>query len=215
MGTPGTVSSVDELREIYRRPRQSALDKQLDRLDEHCRSFIAHSTLVMVGTADEAGNCDVSPKGGPPGFVTVLSDYELALPDLHGNNRLDSMENLVANPGVGLLFLIPGIDETLRVNGRATISTDPDVLAASAIDGAVPKVAVVVHVAEAYIHCAKALRRGSVWNPQQWPDTSELPSTACMIRDHVGLDVPVEAVQDALEDGYRRTLWDVGGADRK
>lgn len=208
-----TVETVDGLREIYRRPSDVARRKQLDRLDGNCRSFIAHSPFVVVGTSDDEGNCDVSPKGGPPGFVTVLSEHALAIPDLSGNNRLDSFQNLVANPGIGLLFLIPGVDETLRVNGRASISTDPDVLALSAVGGRVPKVAVHVEVQEAYIHCAKALRRGSVWQAEQWPDTTDMPTVACMLRDHTGLEASAEDVGAYLEDSYRRTLWEVGGSD--
>lgn len=209
-----TLSTPEALREVYRRPGRGARDKQIDRIDDHCRQFIAHSPLLMIGTADGAGACDVSPRGGPPGFVAVLGDGSLAIPDLQGNNRLDSMENLVANPGVGLLFLIPGMDETLRVNGTATVSTDPDVVAAAAIDATVPRAAIVVDVTEAYIHCAKAFRRGGVWHPEQWPDTTDMASVACMIRDHTGLaDVPVATIEAALEDSYEQTMWRPGGSD--
>jgi hypothetical protein len=206
-----TVQSEDGLRQIYRPPGAPARAKQLDRLDEHCRTFIAHSPFVVVGTADGSGGCDVSPKGGPPGFVRVLSDRTLAIGDLSGNNRLDSMQNLVANPGIGLIFLIPGIDETLRVNGRAAITTDSAVLEAAGFAGIVVRVAMVVEVAEAYIHCAKALRRADLWQPDRWPDTSDLPSAACMLRDHIRIEAPVEAVDDFLEAGYRERMWTPGG----
>ena len=205
------IEDVDGLREVYRPPNAGARNKQLDRLDGHCRAFIAHSPLVMLGTADAQGRCDVSPKGGPPGFVKALADDMLAIPDLYGNNRLDSMENLLASRGIGLLFIVPGLDDTLRVNGSASITTAPDILAATAINGTEPRVALAVEVQEAFIHCAKAFRRGAVWHPEQWPDTSDMASIACMLRDHLQLAVPVEAVDEYLENGYRRTLWRAGG----
>lgn len=205
------ITTTDELRAIYRPPGAPALRKQHAAIDDHDRAFIAHAPFVIVATSDTAGRCDVSPKGGPPGFVTVLDDGTVVIPDLAGNNRLDSLQNLLDNAGIGLLFLIPGIDETLRVNGRARLSTDPTVLAASAVGGVVPKVAIAVDVEEAYIHCAKALRRGSVWQAEQWPDTSDMPSVACMLRDQVAPEVEVEVIAQALEDGYERTMWQTGG----
>jgi hypothetical protein len=156
----------------------------------------------------------VSPKGGPPGFVAVLDDTHLALGDLSGNNRLDSLENITSSDGIGLLFLVPGIGETLRVNGRATITTDPPVLEAAALDGRPPKVAIVVEVAEAYIHCAKALRRSRLWEPEAWPDTSDMARPAAMLKDHIGLtDMSVEQIDEVLEADYRASLWVAGGKD--
>lgn len=121
------------------------------------------------------------------------------------------IQNLVANPHIGLLFLIPGIDETLRVNGRAHLSTDPEVLATAAVNGAVPNVAICVEPEQVYMHCAKALRRGSVWQPEAWPDTSDMPTVACMLRDQVAPDLAVDVVEQALEDDYQKTLWQTGG----
>lgn len=208
------ITSIGGLRSLYPAPGDAAVDKQLDRLDDHCRAFIAHSPLVVIGTSDDKGTCDVSPKGGPPGFVTVLSDHVLALPDLYGNNRLDSMRNLLTRPGVGLLFIIPGLDEALRVNGRGSITTSERVLAAARVDGRPPRVALQVEVDEAFIHCAKAFRRGSVWRPDAWPDTADMPSAARMLRDHaLPRTVPVQAVQEFLEDSCQRTLWRMGGDD--
>lgn len=205
------ITTTDELRTVYRNPAGPAVAKQHAALDEHDRSFIAHAPFVIVATTDADGRCDVSPKGGPPGFVRVLADGTVAVPDLSGNNRLDSLQNLLDNPGIGLLFLIPGIDETLRVNGRARLSTDPDVLAAATVNGAVPKVAIAVEVEEAFIHCAKALRRGAVWQHNQWPDTSDMPKVAEMLRDQAAPEFTVEQVELALEDGYQKTLWQTGG----
>ena len=205
------ICTVEDLRAIYRRPAGGAVKKEHPAVTDHDRAFIAHATLLMIGSSDADGRGDVSPKGGPPGFVTVLDDGRVAIPDLSGNNRLDSLQNVLANPQLGLLFLIPGVDETLRLNGRAHLSTDPDVLAAAAVAGVVPKVAIVVEPDEVYIHCAKAIRRGSVWNPDEWPDTSDMPKIARMIRDQVAPDLEVEVIEDALEDSYEKTLWETGG----
>jgi PPOX class probable FMN-dependent enzyme len=196
---------------IYRTPKGPPLDKEHPSITEHDRSFIAHAPFVVIGTSDAEGRQDVSPKGGPPGFVAVLPDGTLAIPDLAGNNRLDSLQNLVAHGRVGLLFLIPGIDETLRVNGAARLSTDAAVLDACTTNGARPKVAIVVEPDAVYIHCAKALRRGAVWQPDEWPDTSDMPSVACMLRDQVAPTVEVDVVAAALEDSYEKTLWTTGG----
>lgn len=204
------VSTVDELRELYRPPGSGALRKEIDHLDDNCRSFIAHASMVMVATSGVDGSCDVSPKGGPPGFVRVLDPGRLALPDLSGNNRLDSFTNLVGNPapGVALLFIIPGLDETLRVNGQAWVVRDADVLDACEVAGRRPKAVLGVAVSSAYIHCAKSFRRGAVWDPASWPDRSDMPSVACIIRDHMGDEsLTEEGIASALEAGYAKTLW--------
>ena len=205
------ICTTDELRTLYRMPRGGAVDKQHEAIDHHDRRFIAHSPFVIVATSDDDGRCDVSPKGGPPGFVAVLDDGTVVLPDLSGNNRLDSLQNVLANPAIGLLFLIPGIDETLRVNGRARLSTDPSVLAASAVGDVVPKVAIAVDVEEVFMHCAKALRRGAVWQPEAWPDLSEMPRMAEVLRDQAAPGLTVDQVEEALEEGYQKTLWQTGG----
>jgi uncharacterized protein len=161
-----------------------------------------------MATASPDGRCDASPKGGPAGFVRVLDDHRVAIPELAGNNRLDTLENLVTNPGIALLCCVPGIDETLRINGRASITTDPGVLQACSVDGRTPRVAIGIDVDEAYIHCAKALRRGGLWEREAWPDTADMPSIACMLADHVGIEV----TDEQLEESYQRTMWEVGGA---
>lgn len=208
------VETVAGLRSLYREPAQRSLDKEVDHLDRHCRDFIAHASMVMVATADSDGRCDVSPRGGPPGFVAVLDDHRLSLPDLAGNNRLDSLSNLVSSPGIGLLFLVPGIDETLRVNGVATVTTDPETLAASSVDGMAPHVALVTEVETAFLHCAKALRRARMWQPEAWPEASGMATPACMLRDQMGLSLSVEESQAYLDESYTRTMWEVGGEKR-
>lgn len=211
MTSGAEITSVEGLRAIYREPGRPAIDKVIDHLDENCRIFLAHSPFLTIATSDAEGRCDVSPKGGPPGFVAVLDEKHLAIPDLSGNNRLDSLQNLVANHGVGMLCLVPGMDETLRINGTATITTADDVLDACALRDVRPKVAIVVEVEEVYLHCAKALRRAALWRPEEWPDAGEVPNAACIYKDHLGLDVPVEALSERLEESYEQTLWRAGG----
>ena len=203
---------MEGLRELYRDPGARGQAKEIDHLDHNCVAFLAHSPFVVVATADDAGRCDTSPRGGPPGFVKPLDERRLAIPDLSGNNRLDTLQNIVRNDGIGLLFVIPGLDETLRVNGRATITTDPEVLDACVVEGRTPKVAVGVVVDTAYIHCAKALRRGGLWDPPSWPDTAGMPSVACIVRDHVELpDIDPALIEADLEKNYAATMWVPGG----
>ena len=206
------ITSEAQLREWYRQPPDLVRKKVLSALDEHCRAFIEHAPFVLIGTAAPDGTADVSPKGGPPGFVTVLDEHRLAIPDLKGNNLLDSLTNIVHDPAIGLLFVIPGLDETLRVNGRACVTRDADVLAACEVKDRRPTAAIGVDVVETFVHCAKAFRRGDVWHPDAWPDRSDMASAACMMRDHVQLhDVPEEAVAENLEAGYAATMWEPGG----
>lgn len=202
------------LRRVYSAPAQSNLDKEVSYLDTHCRDFIAHSPFAVLGTADGLGRVDTSPKGGPPGFAVVLDDRRLAIPDMRGNHRIDSLRNIVRSSGVSLLFLIPGVGETLRVVGRATVSTEPSVLEQCRIDDLEANVAIVVQVTTAYIHCAKALRRSGLWEPSRWPDTTDMASPACMFRDHMRLPETTEEVQEFLDDAYADGTWVMGpGAD--
>ncbi|MBV8981878.1 MAG: pyridoxamine 5'-phosphate oxidase family protein [Acidimicrobiia bacterium] len=206
-----TVTSLEGLRTIYRPPAQRSLDKEIDHLDGHCRDFLAHSPFVVLASTDGAGRVEASPRGGPPGFVAALDDRRLAIPDMAGNNRLDSMRNIVDGGSVALLFMVPGTDETLRVNGRAMISTDPGVLDRCPVGELRPNVAIVVEVATAFIHCAKALRRAALWEHDQWRDTSDMASPACMLKDHIGLEGTVEDSQRVLDASYAASTWKVGG----
>jgi len=179
------VTSLDELREIVGMPGPRTLAKERTGLDEHCRAFIAHSPLLLISTAGADGRCDVSPKGDAPGFVQVLDDRRLVIPDRPGNKRLDGMQNVLTNPHVGLLFLIPGREETLRVNGRAWITRDPDILQRSVVQDKTPLVAIGVEVEQCFFHCAKALLRAHLWTPERWPSRDALPSFACMLFDQI------------------------------
>ncbi|MBI2525472.1 MAG: pyridoxamine 5'-phosphate oxidase family protein [Candidatus Rokubacteria bacterium] len=202
------VTSEGELRALIGAPSEMALRKQIGRLDTHCRALIAHSPFLLMATADAQGRCDVSPKGDAPGFVLVLDDTHLAIPDRPGNKRLDGMRNLVQNPRVGLIFLVPGMEETLRVNGRAAIVRDAELLERLSVQGKPPRLAVVVEVEECFLHCAKAFKRSGLWEPGRWPDRSDLPSAAQVFMDHAQpADTTVEALDRRLQDGYRTGLY--------
>lgn len=208
-----TLATDAELRGVYREPSRRSLEKEIDHLDAHCRDFIAHSPFAVLATADGAGRVDVSPKGGPPGFVCVLEESALAIPDMAGNNRLDSMSNIVQSDGVAILFMVPGVDETLRVVGRARVTVDPVVLARCDISGLAANVAIVVEVTTAFIHCAKAMRRSALWQPERWPSVEEMATPACMLRDHIGLAASGDEVRQVLEEGYAATTWVMAGRD--
>lgn len=207
------IDSEAELRDVYRTPAESTKMKVLGALDQHARTFIDASPFILVGTASPDGTADVSPKGGPPGFVVVLDDQRIAIPDLSGNNLLDSLTNIVGGSGIGLLFMVPGVDETLRVNGYACITTDPEVLDACAVKDRRPKAAIGVTVVQQYMHCAKAFRRSELWSAESWPDRSAVPSLGCILRDQIALpaDVTAESIDESLEVNYAKTLWEPGG----
>lgn len=202
------VGSEAELRALVAPPSELALRKQIDRLDAHCRALIARAPFVLVATAGADGRCDVSPKGDAPGFVLVLDDRRLAIPDRPGNRRLDGMRNIVANPRVGLLFVIPGLEETLRVNGRACVTRDPELLARMPARERVPELAIGVEVEEVFIHCAKAFKRSGLWEPAAWPDRAGLPSIAQVLVDQARpANATVADVEAALRESYTRRLY--------
>jgi uncharacterized protein len=200
------IGSADELADLYGPPVEAVVSKIIDHLDRHCRDFIASSPFVLVATADERGNCDVSPKGGAPGFVSVLDERRLAIPDAPGNRLVYSLRNVVAGRRAGLLFVIPGMEETLRVNGRAWLTRDPEVLEPLAAGAKAPKVAIGVEVEEAFLHCAKAFKRSALWRPADWPDRAGLASAAQIWRDHMALDMTTQDVQDFVDDDYENNL---------
>jgi uncharacterized protein len=174
----GALERVEDLREFYAEAMEVAVRKDIGRLDEVCRRLIAAAPMLFVATFSEEGMCDVSPRGGPPGFVTVLDEGHLAIPDATGNRRLDTLENVVATGRVGLIFVIPGRDTTLRVNGRACVSAAPDLLERLTPVGKPPRTAIVVEAVEVYAHCPKAFVRSKLWDPASWPDPAGLPTSA-------------------------------------
>ncbi|MFJ8141153.1 MSMEG_1061 family FMN-dependent PPOX-type flavoprotein [Streptomyces sp. NPDC096013] len=172
------VSDQDTLRQAYELPHEAAVRKQMTELTEQTRRLIGCSSLVLVASADAEGNCDVSPRGGPAGFVAVLDERTLAIPDATGNKRLDTLQNVIATGRAGLLFVIPGRTTTLRVNGRACVSTRPDLLAQLTAVGRPPASALVLGIEEVYPHCPKALLRGAAWKPDQWLPADAQPTSA-------------------------------------
>ncbi len=200
------IASPDEVEALYGRPVEAVVSKIIDRLDGHCRDFIARSPFVLVATADRRGSCDVSPKGGPAGFVEVLDDRRLAIPDAPGNRLVYSLRNILEGAQAGLLFLIPGVEETLRVNGRAWLTRDSELLDRLGREGKPPRLAIGVEVEEAFLHCAKAFKRSGLWRPDDWPDTAGLASAAQIWRDHMALDMTTQDVQDFVDDDYANNL---------
>jgi PPOX class probable FMN-dependent enzyme len=202
------VTTEAELRALLGFPSELAIKKEHDALDVHCRAFIALAPFMLLGTTDSAGRCDVSPRGDGPGFVQVLDDRTLVIPDRPGNKRFDSLRNILSHGGVGLLFMIPGVEETLRVNGRARLIRDADVLARLAVRGKVPTLAIAVEVQEAFLHCAKALKRSQLWREESWPGEDALVSRAQIFLDHAPRPgVTVEEMEAALAQSYAKNLY--------
>jgi PPOX class probable FMN-dependent enzyme len=205
------ITDERALRGLFDVQTPLAVRKCLRSLDRHAQAFIRRSPFLCMGTQDLQGNADVSPRGDPVGFVRILDEYTLAIPDRPGNNRLDSLSNILVNPSVGLLFLIPGFDDTLRVNGEASLVRDPELLKTMSHDGRVPKLAIVVRVREVFLHCAKAFRRSHLWNPEHFQDRREMPSLSKIILDQTtgapGDESEMRRIDEALEVEYRKTLY--------
>jgi len=200
------ITSVEALRAIYPSPSERALKKQLDKLDRHCRSFIGLSPFVVISSVGADGLADASPRGDRPGFVQILDDHTVAIPDWPGNNRLDTLGNIIVRPSVGLLFLVPGVDETLRVNGEAELRDDEDLRSLFERSGKLPRLVILVHVKEAYLHCAKALMRSRLWDPTSRIERSLLPTMNEMLQDQIGAAGPIEPQEDMIER-YRKVLY--------
>jgi len=202
------ITSEQELRELLGTPGPRSLLKERAVLDEHSRAFIARSPLLLMATAGRDGRCDVSPKGDGPGFVLVLDDRRIVIPDRPGNKRLDGMSNLLVNPHIGLVFLVPGREETLRVNGRAWITRDADILQRCVVGGKTPPVAIGVEIEQCFLHCAKAFRRARFWAVEAWPEPDALPSLACMLFDQIKPDgVTLQEYERDIEDGNKQRLY--------
>ena len=193
-----TMTSIEELRRLYGTARERSVKKELSLLDAHCVCFIALSPLVVVSSSGTNGDLDASPRGGEPGFVKVQGNGTLLILDSPGNNRLDTLQNIVQTGRVGLLFLVPGMDETLRVNGTATLSDDEADRNACADAKRTPKLAIRVSVQAAYLHCAKALMRSALWDPSRHIDRTSLPSMGEMLKAQIGGDIPAETQAQML-----------------
>ena len=201
------IETVEELRSSYGAPSDRAVRKSLHRLDRHCRRFIELSPFVVLASAGADGRVDCSPRGDPAGFVAILDDRTILLPDRRGNNRADSLTNVLENPFVGMLFLIPGVDETLRLNGRAKLTTDPARLEPLAVNGRVPRSGLVVEVEEVFLQCTKALVRSRLWADETRVDRkAALPSFGQMLADHIG-ESDGEKVDREIRARVRETLY--------
>jgi PPOX class probable FMN-dependent enzyme len=205
------IADEQELRGLFAPTHDLAVQKCRNSLGEHAQAFIRRSPFLCIGSQGPDGKADVSPRGDPPGFVTILDDRTLAIPDRPGNNRLDTLSNIIANPNVGLLFVIPGFDDTLRINGQATLTRDPQLLESMAVAGRAPKLAIVVSIDEVFLHCAKAFRRSRLWSAEHFQDRSTMPSLIKMILDDTtGAPTDTNEMQkmdEGLEEDYRRSMY--------
>lgn len=202
-----SIDTEDGLRELY--PTQSKIVelKCLPAIDHHIARFISLSPFLVIGSSDPEKGTDVSPRGDAPGFVQVVDANTVMIPDRPGNNRLDTLSNIIANPEVGLVFFIPGVEETARVNGRAEIVTDEAKLTDFAVNGKPPRAAIVVDVREAYLHCAKALKRSKLWEDDYRIERDELPTLGKMVSDQINGEISVEDAEVGVETSYRDRMW--------
>lgn len=201
------VTSEAEVRAVTGEAHQRALDKVVRVVDEHSRRFIAASPFVFIASVGKDGTADVSPKGDPAGFVKVLDERTLAIPDRLGNRRFDTFRNILHNPAIGLIFLIPGVTYTLRISGTAIIVRDAALREAMAVNGKLPDHVLVVDVARVLSHCPKCMIRSGLWKPDAWPDTGDVPGFAEMLVAHAEISEPIEAVEASLEAGNRERLY--------
>ena len=201
------LRSDGDLRTIYKPPKSNTVAKTFSRIDQHTKRFIELSPFVCLGTTGEDGLGDVTPRGGEPGFIHVLNDTQLAMPDRPGNNRLDSLQNIVRRPGVGMLFFVPGFEDTLRLNGTAKITVNEALMQRFAADGKRPLAVVLIEVKEVYFHCAKALRRSGLWDSQSQQDRAAFPTMGEIYRDQLKLEMETSVIDAYLEKDARENLY--------
>lgn len=200
------ITSVDELRELAGAPSKLIQEKDTPYLTPLLEQFIKASPFFLIATADGEGNCDVSPKGDPAGVVQIIDERTLAIPDRPGNRRMDGHRNVLENPHIGLIFIIPNVDETVRVNGRAFITSDPELLDTMQVSGRAPKLATIVEIDEVYMHCARAFLRSGLWKPESWPDPDTIPTLAAIMAEQKNLPAPDESGGKRREE-YRSVLY--------
>ncbi|PEY34559.1 phosphohydrolase [Bacillus cereus] len=201
------ISTEEELRHILGYPSDRAVKKVIPSLDHHCRDFLSKSPFLVISTSDKFGNCDASPRGDAPGFVYVLNENQIVIPERPGNRRVDSILNILSNPKIGLIFFIPGLGESLRINGRASITNDEKILEKMQVNGRSPLLGIIVEVEECFIHCAKAFIRSKLWDPDSWLEKDALPSAAKMLVDHAKVNANEEEVARSLEESYTKRLY--------
>jgi PPOX class probable FMN-dependent enzyme len=202
------VRSEVDLRALLGAPVAPAVvDKTLSSLDRHCLTFIERSPFVLIASSNAEGRMDISPKGDAPGFVKVLDEHTLAIPDRPGNQRFDTFCNLFQSPRVGLIFLVPGKRETLRIGGKAEVVRDRELLATLAVNGKIPALAIAVHVDEAFFHCSKCIIRSHLWQPEQWPLLAGLPTLAETMKDAASIPAPVEILEGIIREDEEKRLY--------
>ena len=202
------ITEADELYALVGGPSKLVQNKVINRLDEHCKNFIRKCPFLLVATSDGNGNLDVSPRGDQAGFVRVLNEKYLLIPERKGNKRMDTLYNLIRYPGAGLLFMIPGLGETLRVNGKAYVVKDSELLKDMDVNGQTPVLGIGIEVEEAFIHCAKAFIRSELWNSTTWPDKKSLPSAAKILAAHANQPlISEEEIEVQLKEGYTSRLY--------
>ncbi len=202
------IADATELRTVVGAPNPGSVNKEMPRFDELCRQFLSMSPILFVSTVGADGKADVSPRGDLPGFIKILDERTIAIPDRPGNRRVDTMSNILSNPSgsVGLIFLVPGVDEVIRASGRAIVSSDPTVLAAMAVNGKLPKLAVVITLDEVFFHCGKALKRAGLWDPVRQIDRKSFPSYAEVIHKRRPNE-PLEKIEKFIADNYENELY--------
>ncbi len=200
------ITSVKELRENYPPMIERSITKEVSAFDQYCRDYLALSPFMIIGSQSKDGLGDVTPRGDLPGFVKVIDDRTLAIPDRPGNNRLDTLTNILENPNVGLLFLVPGVNETFRVNGKAEIRDDEELLQMFEVNGKLPRSVILVHMQTAYMHCAKALMRSKLWDPSVQIERSQLPSMSEWMVAHNTAEIKPESTED-MEKRYTSQLY--------
>jgi PPOX class probable FMN-dependent enzyme len=201
-----SITSLEQLEAIYGKPNERAVWKEIDFLNEDYQAFVKASPLVVLASVGEDGT-DCSPKGDAAGFVKVIDERTLAIPDRPGNNRVDNLRNIIADPRVSLLFFIPGVGETLRVNGRAEVTVDPELLAEFKVDGKLPRTVIVVKVDAVYFHCSKAMVRSGLWQPEKYVERSSLPSTGAILKRLSNVTFDAAAYDRELPGRVKETLY--------
>lgn len=202
------IKSETELRELLGEPSDLVKRKSINYLDQHCQQFIQKSPFLMIGSSNHHGFCDVSPRGDHSGFVHILNENYLLIPERPGNKRADTLTNILQNPYVGILFLIPNLGETLRVNGTATMIRDEHLLQKMAVRNKMPLVAIAVKVEECFIHCAKSIKRSKLWYSETWFETEQLPKPAKILADHAKLpNIDEQTIAERLEQSYQNRLY--------
>ena len=203
------IETPQQLRAMYSPAKERAVKKQMPHLDQHCKNFLTLVRFTVLSTCDKDGNMDASPRGGEAGFIKVLDDNTVIIPDWTGNNRLDTFSNIVDTGRIGAIFLVPGVDEALRINGKATLRNDEAFTSLCEVNGRFPKLVVHIAVKEAYLHCAKAIMRGQLWQPEAKVERTALPTMYEMLRDQIGagkLSEPLEA-QDVMRARHLTELY--------